>query len=431
MLRKLLSHRLAKDTLILFGVQISGYVLPLITLPFLTRVLGPANFGLIALGTAVILYFVVVTEWGFAITGTRQVAIAQDDLGQVSKTYSTIMACKVSLMALCFLVMIALVGAVPKLRAFWPLYALSFLQVVGFCLSPNWLMQGMQRMRYIAYSDYGAKILSVILIFALVRKSSDYMLVAALQSGGYLISAVIGLAIVFGKLRLRIVRPALGDMRRELIAGWPVFLSMASMTAMSSTNTVIVGTVASPADVGFLSAAQRLIIAVRALANPITNAVYPHISRLAAKSPHDALRFVRKQVLWTSAPFTLITLGMLFFSPLAVSILYGPKYAETGVLLRIMCFTPVLHALGMCFGNYFMLAFGYQKEWARIITRMVVLNFALVFPLLLLMRPARAVALSTALTDLFSAASSGYFYWKTSSRLVREEAVVAVGEAAT
>ena len=65
MLRKLLSHRLAKDTLILFGVQISGYVLPLITLPFLTRVLGPANFGLTALGTALVLYFVVVTEWGF------------------------------------------------------------------------------------------------------------------------------------------------------------------------------------------------------------------------------------------------------------------------------------------------------------------------------------------------------------------------------
>jgi PST family polysaccharide transporter len=425
MLRRLFSHRLAKDTLILFGVQISGYVLPLITLPFLARVLGPANFGLTALGTAVVLYFVVVTEWGFAVTGTKQIAIAQDDPAEVSKTYSTIMACKVSLMALCFVAMIGLVAAIPKLRAFWPLYFLSFLQVVGFCLSPNWVLQGMQRMRYIAYSDYGAKILSVILIFALVRKSSDYMLVAALQSGGFLMSAIIGLTIVFGKLRLRLVRPALGDMRRELVAGWPVFLSMASMTAMSSTNTVIVGTVASPADVGFLSAAQRLIIAVRSLANPLTNAVYPHISKLAARSPHEALRFVRKQLLWTSAPFSLLTLGMLFFSPLAVSILYKPEYAETGVLLRIMCFTPVLHALGMCFGNYFMLAFGYQKEWAKIITRMVVLNFALVFPLLLLMRADRAVALSTTLTDVFSAGSSAFFYWKTSSRLVREETEMA------
>lgn len=427
MVRRILSHRLAKDTLILFGVQISGYLLPLITLPFLTRVLGPTNFGLTALGTALVLYFAVITEWGFAITGTRQIAIVQDDLAQVSKAYCTIMACKLSLMAVCFAAMTALVAAVPKLRAFWPLYALSFLQVVGFCLSPNWLLQGMQRMRYIAYSDYGAKILSVILIFTLVRRSSDYMLVAALQSGGFLISAIIGLTIVFGKLRLRIVRPDRADMRRELISGWPVFLSMASMTAMSSTNTVIVGAMASAAAVGFLSAAQRLIIAVRSLANPITNAVYPHISKLAARSPQDALRFLRKKVLWTSAPFFLITLGMLFFSPLAVSILYGPKYAETGVLLRIMCFTPVLHATGMCFGNYFMLAFGYQKEWSKIITRMVVLNFVFLIVLLAIMRPARAVALSTVLTDLFSAGSSAFFYWRTSPRLTGEEPALATG----
>jgi PST family polysaccharide transporter len=421
MLRKILGHRLAKDTLILFGVQISGYVLPLITLPFLTRVLGPANFGLTALGTALVLYFAVIVEWGFAVTGTRQVAIVQDDLDRVSRVYSTIMACKVLLLGLCFAVMVGLVAGIPRLRANWPLYALSYLQVIGFCLSPNWLLQGMQRMRYIAYSDYGAKILSVILIFALVRRSSDYMLVAALQSGGFLISALIGLSIVFFGLRLRIVRPLTADMRSELIAGWPVFLSMASMTAMSSTNTVIVGALASAAEVGFLSAAQRLIIAIRSLTNPITTAVYPHISKMAAKSQRDALGFLRKQVIWTSAPFLLITLGMLLFSPLAVSILYGRKYAETAVLLRIMSLTPVLHAIGMCFGTYFMLAFGYQKEWSKIITRMVVLNFALMFLLVKFMQPARAVALSTVLADFFSAGSSVLFYRRTTARMDREQ----------
>jgi PST family polysaccharide transporter len=430
MLRKLLSHRLAKDTLILFGVQISGYVLPLITLPFLTRVLGPANFGLTALGTALVLYFAVVVEWGFAVTGTRQIAIVQEDLAQVSRVYSTIMACKLILLGLCFVVMVGFVAEVPKFRAYWPLYAVSYLQVIGFCLSPNWLLQGMQRMRYIAYSDYGAKILSVILIFTFVRRSADYMLVAALQSGGFLISAMIGLSIVFFGLRLRIVRPRFADMRTEMISGWPVFLSMASMTAMSSTNTVIVGALASAAEVGFLSAAQRLIIAVRALTNPITTAVYPHISKMAARSQRDALAFLRKQLLWTSAPFLLISLGMLLFSPLAVSILYGRKYAETAVLLRIMSLTPVLHAVAMCFGTYFMLGFGYQKEWSKIITRMVVLNFILIFGLVKLMPPARAVALSTVLTDLFSAASSALFYRRTTARMDRtprgEEAVVSV-----
>ena len=421
MLRKFLTHRLAKDTLILFGVQISGYVLPLITLPYLTRVLGPANFGLTALGTAVVLYFVVVTDWGFSVVATRQVAVAQNDREQVSKIYSTIMACKMLLMVSCFVAMILLVAAVPKMRAFWALYFVSFLQVVGSCFSPNWLLQGLQRMRYIAYSDYGAKIISVILIFALVRRSSDYMIVAALQSGGFLVSAMFGLIIVFWKLRMRLVWPVLVDMREALIAGWPVFLSIASLTAMSSTNTVIVGAMASSTEVGFLSAAQRLIIATRSLTNPIASSVYPHISKLAVQSPSEALRFFRKLLVWTSAPFFLITLGMLFFAPFAVFIWYGPKYAETGILLRLMSFTPVLHAISMCFGTYFMLAFGYQKEWSKIITRMVALNFVFVFLLVPFIRPARAIAVSTSLTDLFSAGSSILFYRKTVSRLLDEK----------
>lgn len=426
MLKKLLAHSLAKDTLILFGVQISGYVLPLITLPFLARVLGPTSFGLTALGTAVVLYFVVVTEWGFAVVGTRQIAIAQND-EQVSRTYSTIMACKLLLLTICFFVMIVLIASIPKLHAYWPLYLVSFLQVVGSCFSPNWLMQGMQKMRYIAYSDYGAKIISVLLIFALVRHSSDYVLVAALQSGGFLVSAIIGLTVVFGKLRVRIVKPAFSDMREAMIVGWPVFLSMASMTAMTSTNTVIVGTMASPAEVGYLNGAQRLIIATRALTNPIAGAAYPHISKLAVNSRQDALSFVRKLILWTSAPFLLITIGILSFAPFFVSKWYGPNYAETGVLLRIMAFTPFLHAIGMCFGTYFMLAFGFQKEWSKIITRMVILNFVLVCLLVPFIRPARAIALTTSLTDLFSAGSSALFYRKTAPRLDQEAALAAAG----
>lgn len=213
-------------------------------------------------------------------------------------------------------------------------------------------------------------------------------------------------------------------MREAMITGWPVFLSFASMTAMTSTNTMIVGALASTAEVGFLSAAQRLIIAVRALTNPIATAVYPHISKMVVQSPTEALKFFRKLLFWTSAPFFAITLGMLLFGPFAISILYGPKYAETGVLLRLMSLTPVLHALAMCFGTYFMLAFGYQKEWSKIVTRMVILNFVFVLVLLPLTRPARAIAVATSLGDLFSVTYSIVFYRRTVRGLSGQEAAV-------
>jgi len=409
----LFRHRLVKDSLVLLGVQITGYVLPLVTLPYLTRVLGPANFGLMALGTALALYFYVITEYGFAVTGTRQIAIVQDDIEQVSRTYSAIMACKLSLLAACFLTLSALVLLVPQLRLHWALYFISFLQVIGWCLSPSWLFQGMQRIRLVAYSDYGAKLVSVGLIFLLVHKQSDYLMAAALQSGGFLVSAVIGLILVFAVLQVRPVQPSISEMREAMVQGWRVFLSMASLTVISSSNTVILGLMTAPDQVGFFSAASRLIIAARALTNPVTTAVYPHISRLAARSRSEAVRMLRKQLFWTAAPFLFISIGMAFFSPLAARILYGKAYVETGILLQIMSMTPFVHAVSMCFGTYYMLAFGYQKQWSTIIIRMVVLNFIVLFALMVVMRPVRAVALTTTLMDVYAATSCTLFYKRT------------------
>ena len=402
-----------RDTFVLLGVQVTGYVLPLVTLPYLTRVLGPENFGLLALGTAMTLYFAVVIEYGFAVTGTRQIAIAQHEPEKVSLIYSTIMACKLGLLAPCFLVLLAAVAGIPKMRAYWPLYLISFLQALGMCLSPNWFLQGVQRMKFLAYSDYTAKIIGVLLIFVLVRRSSDYLGAAAIQSGGYLLSAMTGLVLCFSVLRLRLVWPTWASMRAAMLEGWPVFLSMASMTIMTSSNTIFLGMVTSPEQVGFLSASSRLIIAARGLCNPITAALYPHMSRLAVNSPSEGLKFLRRQVVWTAVPFLAMSIGLLAFAPLAVSVLYGPRYAEVAVLLRLMSPVPVVHAVSVCFGTYYMLAYGYEKAWSKIIHRMVILNFVMLAVLMLFVPPLRAVALTTTLTDVYSATAAILFFRRT------------------
>ena len=413
MLRKLLEHRLVKDTLVLLGVQLTGYVLPLITLPYLTRVLGPANFGLMALGTAMTLYFAVIIDYGFAVTGTRQVAIAQHDPEKISQIYSTIMACKLGLLAPCFLALLGAVAAIPQMRAYWPLYLISFLQALGFCLSPNWFLQGVQRMRFLAYSDYTAKIIGVLLIFVLVRRSSDYLVAAAIQSGSYVLSAVTGLFLCFSVLRLRVVWPTWTGMRAAMLEGWPVFLSMGSMTIMTSSNTMILGMVTPPEQVGFLSASSRVIIAARGLSNPVAMAVYPHMSRLAVNSPAEGLKFLRRQLLWTTVPFLAISLGLFAFAPLLVSVLYGPRFAEVAVLLRLMSPVPVVHAVSVCFSTYYILAYGYERVWSKIITRMVILNFVLLAVLMLFVRPLRAVAVTTTLTDVYSAVAAILFFRRT------------------
>jgi PST family polysaccharide transporter len=419
-LLKLAKHRLVKDSLILYGVQITGYVLPFVTQPYLARVLGPANIGLIGLGSALAIYFVSVVEYGFAITGPREIAIVQDQPDRVSRIYSTILACRVSLLILSALVLTGLLISVSKYREYWVLYAVSFLQVAGWCLSPTWLLQGLQRMRYVAFSDYGAKIVSIVLIFLLVRQRTDYIMAAALQSGGFVVAASIGLGIVFGVIRVPLVWPLWQDMWVEIRRGWPVFLSMASVSVMTSSNIMILGFLAGNAPVGYLSSAMRLIIALRALTNPINSAIYPHLSKLAVRSPREGIRFLQTRVLWVIVPFAAGSLVLLFFGPQVVRVVFGREFGESGVLLRFMALTPCIYAASMCFGSY-MLAFGFQEAWSKIVLWMTLVNFVILGILVQFLAPARAVALTTTLVDAGSLICSFVFYQRTVRSALRSD----------
>jgi hypothetical protein len=89
-----------------------------------------------------------------------------------------------------------------------------------------------------------------------------------------------------------------------------------------------------------------------------------------------------------------------------------------------MSLTPVVHAVSMCFGTYYMLAFGYEKEWSKIIARMMVLNFVCIFALMLVMRPVRAIAVTTTLMDIFCAGSCILFFRRTANDDPAKKAVI-------
>ena len=416
MLKRLLRHHLVQNVLVLYGVQITGYVFPLITLSYLARVLGPGRFGLLALGGALTGYFAKLAIYGFDITGTRAVAVVAGDAKSVWHVYSTIMACRAALMAASLPVLVAIVFATPQFRAYYPLYLINILAIVGLGLSPNWLFQGLQRMKFVAWSDYGAKVVSLGLIFLLVRSSSDYLLAAAIQAGAFTVAACIGLAFAFVVLKVRLVRPAWAGMRRAMSEASPVFFSNVATGVIHSTNTVLLGVVSTPDEVGCYDAAVRLVVAAGALTAPFFASFYPHMSILAAKSPAHALSFFRRRVLWVAAPFLLGSAVLYLAAPEIVRIIYGPRFAEAALLLRVLALSPFLTAISVCFSGCYMLPFGYERKSSGIIGSAMLFHLALLAPLCYLWGPAVGVAASLTASEGFRSLSFALFYYRSTTR---------------
>ncbi len=416
--RDLLKHKLVKNAGALVVVQMSAFAAPLMVLPYLTRVLSTEHFGLIAFATSFNFYFITLVEYGFNLTATRRIAVNQNDPEKVAKICSSVYAAKALLTVLGFAIMLAVVLATPKLRANTGLFCLSYLTVVGDLLFPLWLFQGLQKMENLVWRDLVTKFLSLSLVFAFVRKDSDFMLAAAFQAGSPLVAGLVGLITVPIVAKVKLVRPSMEETIKALRDGWPVFLSMAAFTLSSSTSIFLLGLRSGPADVAYYIAAYRLVVAIRALVDPVKTAIYPHISHMAATSKQDAVAFLRKYSLLLASPFLAVSLTLLAFAPLIVKILYSPKYAPTVLLLQIQAMSPFLLAFQHNYSTFFMLAFGYDKAFSRLVLQMTVLNFIILIPSIYLMWPPLAVSITGLILDTFMAVMTYLFYRKHSAPFV-------------
>ncbi len=412
-MKRLLQSTVARNALALYGIQAAQYILPWFTYPYLTRVLHPANWGRILMAQAFIQLFVVTTEYGFNFTATQAVAIHRDDVFRLSKILTAVTVAKVLLMCASLAAMLAITLAVPSLRAELPLYSITFLAVLGNVLFPVWLFQGLEQMQFITYREIFARLIGLLPTFLLVHKESDVLWAAGVQSGSVVFAGLIGLFSLPRVTQARFVPVTRAEVLDTFKDGWHVFLSTAAITIYTRGNTFILGLMAGDVAVGYYGSALRLVESGKGLVSPLSTAIFPHVSRMAHEDPPAAFAFLRRHTGRLMLPFVGISLILLAGAPLLIRILNGPSYMPAVPLLMIMSPIPAIVAAGTVYATYYMLSLGYKRQWSNLIIQAGVANFAVLIPLLFVMRPEYAMAITATATELYVLLGAWRFYWKT------------------
>ena len=118
-------------------LQIAGYVFPLITMPYLARVIGADGFGKIAFASAIVVWIQTISDWGFNLTATRDVAQNRNDKEKVSRIFSNVLWARCILTILSGLILLFVVLVVPYLRENADIIFVTFLLVPGYILFPE------------------------------------------------------------------------------------------------------------------------------------------------------------------------------------------------------------------------------------------------------------------------------------------------------
>lgn len=345
-----------KNTLWQYGLQLIKYLLPLITLPYLTRVLEPEGYAIYAYVLSFMGFAQVLVDFGFNLSGTKQIAKASD-AEAAGRVFGSITQARLLLCVIVGLGVAAVGSFIPIVRENAAYSALAYVAVCGRAMAPDFIFQGKERMGSLTTRYLLSKGTSTVLTFVCVHSSADLMWVPALDILASLIAyiwSVIAAKRMFG---IRMLHVDLRTTWRELLRSGMYCLSNLASSSFSGLTTIVIGVALTDSNqIAFWSLAMTAIGAVQALYTPITNSLYPH---MVVGGDYG---FARRLAL-VALPF--VTVGTIAFILLArpiVFVLGGEQYLDGVYVLKILA--PVLwfSFFGMYFGWPVMGAVGKVRE---------------------------------------------------------------------
>ncbi len=357
-------------------LQISGYIFPLITIPYLARVIGVEGFGKIAFASAIIVWFQTVADWGFNYTATRDVAKNRDNKEKVSEIFSNVLWARCLLVLLSFALLILAILIIPKFRENQAIILVTFLLVPGHIMFPGWFFQAMERMKYITILNILSKLLFTIAVFVFIKEKSDFILQPLFISLGYVLSGIIALYYILVKWKVKLHPPKLLSILSTIKKSTDVFINNIVPNLYNSFSTVLLGFYGGSFANGILDAGSKFVSIIQQFMNVISRTFFPFLSRRIEK--HNLYKNIN---LYTACILSVI---LFLFAPIIIRLFFTEEFTQATTVLRIMSFSIIFLSLSNIYGTNYMIIVGLEKRLRNITFISSVIGLMLSFPLILI-----------------------------------------------
>ena len=348
---------------LLYVAQVVRLLSPVIILPYLTKILDPGEWGLLALVQAYVLVISTCVESGFGISAARHIAVNRQNKSVISITVTSVISLQIMLTLLVSIVVAVIqfhgakVAADPALLWFGVLAGV----LQGFSLL--WYFRGIDDILFASLVEIISKILYVFLVLFFVKFSSHLWLVTGLL---FLVNLIAFTLMLWNiKSRIALHSPNISQMLKLFKLSLPFFLLRISAICITAGNTIILGKILPLAEVGYFAIAEKIMSAVRALYTPIIDSTLPNISaKIQSNAFAEVKEFLLRLGFWLFVISSLLSSAIYLLAPTVVDLFLSKTYSPVVELLRYFSIVPLIIAISSVIGPMYLLPCGKDKSFS-------------------------------------------------------------------
>lgn len=271
--------KLASNTGALFALQLVNYILPFLIIPFLTRKLGVSLYGVVAFGLAMVQIACIVTDFGFNLSATRQIASHQNDKKFIKRVIGAVNLSKlVLLLPVVVLIFVFLHFQEQRYGEYAPFFFLLLIPIVGHTFQPLWFFQGIERMGFITLFVVFARSTYVLLALLWIAGPEDYPWVAIANGTAQALAAILAIGFMI-RLGYAPTWPGWAFTGKIFSESVEFFWSRAAVATYTAGGAFYLGLVSNPTTVAYYSAAEQLYKGAQSLLHPVSQALFPYMTR--------------------------------------------------------------------------------------------------------------------------------------------------------
>ena len=354
-IKKALNSNLFANFVSLGIIQGLNYILPLITIPFLYNQLGVENYGLVNFTFAFIQYFIILTDFGFGLSGTRFIADNKEKTGVVNRFLNSVCIARLYLCLLSFCILIICISFIPSLKSHKIFILLFFGQVFGNIMNPSWFFQGMEKMKYNTIIHVVTRTISILPLFFLVKQPEDYIYIPICYSLGSIFVGFCSFRLICKKFGMRIYYTSLAETWSVTKDSSRYFLSRMSTSLYTNTNTFILGLVCGSTAVGYFSLAEKIYNAFNQIYAPINTALFPYMTKWK-----NVLLF--KKIIKTGTLLNaLFLICFIFIFPYFCPLIFSEFSENSYRVLNILLLSNIVSVPASFLGYPFIAALGHPN----------------------------------------------------------------------